>query len=168
MRPSILLVCAALIATALPVLAQIKQWTDENGVVHYGNEPQTNAPAPSRVIKVRKSYPFTASAADLRRTGEAYLTELGRDLNSAQLQLEILKLDFETMAIGQNQSGRLSVSLQRNSTIMEATIKLYTPIRADLLSFEKVVKEFNAGVLPQWVKDNRDWRALDAEFAPKK
>jgi len=39
---------AAILCPTVPALAQLKSWTDENGVIHYGNDPRPeSSPAPA-------------------------------------------------------------------------------------------------------------------------
>ena len=159
---------ALLVATAD---AQIKQWTDEKGVVHFGNPPQ-----PPRVItetiqiKVRKSLPFivppNARDVDVRRSGEAYLRDLLAAHSDAEGQWLLLNTKLPINVDTRQTSAEMSAAAQKRGEILRSTkAALFDPIRSDFLSFERVVKDRNAGALPEWVKDNREWRVLDKEFS---
>jgi len=174
MRPSILLVCAALIATALPILAQTKQWTDENGVIHFDAGPpppkQPDKQPDTLHIKLRKPQPFRppSDARKLREAAERYLADLGLSLTAARVQVHTVKVRGNIETLGRTGSSLLQAQYENAQVLSEVYVKLFIPIRSDLLSLEKALKDRNDGTLPQWVKDNRDWRELDAEFGPKK
>jgi len=98
----------------LGVTAQIKHWTDEQGVTHFGNRPPEQRVKPATVeIKIRKSKPFnipsTTTSAELRRAGEAYLNDLESSLVEAQLQTQLLETIARTEMIGM--TGLISIQL---------------------------------------------------------
>jgi uncharacterized protein DUF4124 len=173
-RLCVILIFFALLFFPLNATAQIKQWTDEQGVTHFGNEPQTpqgqNPYNPPLKLEARKSKPFTvperASMMELRKAGEIYLKDLSSSLLRAQAQMEIINLEYRKLAIGTSGERLIRLESEAKRTRLEAYGKLFGPIKADLVDFENKIKERGAGSLPDWVRDNRDWRALDKEFAP--
>ncbi len=148
--------------------AQIKQWTDENGVTHFGNEQPAPAKPVSRELKIRKPEPFQLSPrampSEIRSRAEKYLNNLASDLVGAQLQMQLIDADANLMKVGASASTLYAIAAWQSKTRSESYGKLFSPIRSDLLSFEQTIKLQGAGALPDWVKDNRDWRALDKEF----
>jgi hypothetical protein len=62
-------------------------------------------------------------------------------------------------------SEMLAASRKRGEILRDIKAKIVDAIQSDFLSFEPVVKDCNGGALPEWVKDNSDWRLLDKEFS---
>jgi hypothetical protein len=165
MKYALLLALLFVCVCSQSAAAQVKQWTDEKGVTHFeGGPPPAKQPEPLN-IKLRKPQPFQppSDIRKLRDAAERYLADLGESLTAAHLQLQIVKArgNLAETIYGSR------VRFENEQVQGEVYVKLFTPIRSDLLSLEKVLKDRNGGALPQWVKDNRDWRALDAEFAAK-
>jgi hypothetical protein len=161
-------IALVVLQTGATALSQIKQWTDDQGVTHFGNEPPAAPKAVPRELKIRKSEPFQLSQRALlnetQSKSEKYLKELASDLVGAQLQMQLIDLEANYMRVGATGSQLIAITSWQTRTRLEHYGKLFTPIRADLLAFEQTIKEKNSGALPEWIKDNRDWRALDKEF----
>ena len=120
-------------------------------------------------IKVHKPLSFHASARatplEFRKLGEAYLAILGSSLYLAQQEEQDFKTRAETEIMAAGGYGVELTGYRWRRRISEAQRAFYTPIYSDLMNFQRVIKERHGGSLPDWVKDNRNWRALYKEFA---
>lgn len=147
----------------VPAGAQVKSWTDEKGVTHYGNAPKKPLEREPIKIAIRKPKPFNPGA-DQRRSAEAYLQDLHDDLIAAELNDQRIAMAAEIDMFGKVGSAKIDGDTAWRVKIADLKGQLYGPIRADLLQLEKVIKEHHSGALPAWLKDNRAWRDLDAKF----
>lgn len=165
--------CFALLVLAFapPVGAQMKQWTDDQGVVHYGNEPpraQSKPQPQEEIIECKVNVPTTLKTGDnqtFRLAVEAILRDVKTCHARAEVAFYLQDRELETHAIGKTGSGRSDVALKRELNSLDK-IKQEAPLREILLNLERVVKARHGGALPDWMKDNRDWRYLDKAFQP--
>ncbi len=88
---------------------------------------------------------------------KAAVVQIHADKINRDLAIEIKKVTANSV----DKVG-LNFDLTRNSL---TEIDLLIPYRESFFELEKTIKDQNRGVLPQWLKDNRDWQYLDKEWS---
>lgn len=150
--------------------AQTKQWTDEKGVIHLeGQSPPTNKPQPKEEkIDCPLTWPDPGKRHEEGRYRQLVAATL-TDLKNCHLKIEeefyIDDLNLQRAALGASSTRRIEIEGRRRMNSLEK-IRTQAPLHEKLLLIEKEIKERYNGVLPDWVKDNRDWRYLDKAFSP--
>jgi hypothetical protein len=98
------------------------------------------------------------TASDLRQ-----LVKEAAEIKSARLEAES-KAETKMIGADAEQSIHLRYDIERGR--LQELIDL-EPLRDRFLALEKRIKEANGGIIPEWVKDNRDWQYLDKEWSRK-
>lgn len=130
--------------------AQVKQWVDKNGVTHYEQAPkQEHKSRTVHLPKIDERMP----EGEFRKAVIERFEILNAHMVNHKEQIRIFELGWRAAGSGAfpNHDFRTSATGQSAFEALKRT--------------EKVVALRNNGALPQWVKDNRDWRALDKEFS---
>lgn len=149
--------------------AQMKSWTDENGVTHYGNDPRPPVKQEPKVIQLEchigspeglKSSDQTA----FRRATESLLTSIA-DCQSKVEAAFIFEKHRDQIALAALAPTRNSPSIEDFRRAAQRS-EAMQPVREIFLLVEKITKEKYGGALPAWLKDNREWRQLDKAFGP--
>lgn len=150
--------------------AQMKQWTDEKGVTHFeGQSPPANKPQPKEEkIHCPVSWPDPGKRHEEGRYRQLVAATLA-DLKNCHAKVEgdfyIDDLNLQRAALGASSTRRIEIEGRRRINSLEK-IRTQAPLHEKLLLIEKEIKERYNGALPDWVKDNRDWRYLDKAFSP--
>jgi hypothetical protein len=132
-----------------------------------GKSPIKTITAPADRAAKKDSVP-TATA----KSGDDFQAEVARQLSdlkdrlaTAQLQGLLLEKELETKTTGKTGARQTELATAGRAKATDAQVQLKISIRKDLLSLEENIKKRYGGSLPDWVKDNRDWRYLDKELS---
>lgn len=147
---------------------QVKSWIDEQGVTHYGNDPRpTPEPPKNETINCTIDWQDSKKLAEAKYRRQVE-TALGQ-LKACHVAVEAsyLRDDMALQRAAIGRSGSLLIEIQtRRQLLPLKKIETLAPIKSHFLALEKNIKERYSGALPDWVKDNREWRYLDKAFQP--
>lgn len=74
------------------------------------------------------------------------------------------KMEFQTKMIGAGSYLRIAYEAELAQKQIESVTQERGPIGREFFALEKRVMEKFNGTIPDWVKDDRNWRELDKEF----
>ncbi|HEY1267844.1 MAG TPA: DUF4124 domain-containing protein [Candidatus Binatia bacterium] len=167
---------AMLLPVAVPAGAQMKQWTDENGVVHFGNDPRPARPAEPEQQTITVNCDVDQRVFDnLKKpqldepTFRATIAQALADLNRCRNEIEgaylLADMKLQTQLITATTIEAISIRTARNVLPLKK-LENMSVVRETFLNVETFVKKRYDQTVPAWMRDNRDWRALDKAFQP--
>lgn len=89
---------------------------------------------------------------------------LRRRLTEFRIKEEERAMKYRGEMIGAGTYLAIALRGQFEKENLEAAYEIWNPLRRDFQAFEKILKDKNSGLLPGWVKEDRNWRELDKEF----
>lgn len=134
--------------------------------------PQKNrAPALLVILLVFAGVWYFLYLKETARRDEAYKSSTLSQLGEFQKRLAEFKarqvlrsIEHQTELIGADRIVAIGLEAKFTRETITAASEDLAPIGRDFFALEKAIKEKHNGSLPQWVKDDRNWRALDKEF----